>query len=37
MYDENYEFHYRLGAEDMVMIRRQLAAEIEKQELHITK
>jgi len=37
MYDENYEFHYRLSAKDMAMIRRQLAAEIEKHKLHITE
>lgn len=37
MYDENYEFHYRLGAKDMAMIRRQLAAEIEKHNLHKTE
>ena len=34
IYDANYEFHYRLSAKDMAMIRRQLAAQIEKHDLH---
>ena len=37
MYDASYEFHYRLNAKDMAMIRRQLAAEIEKHNLHNTE
>lgn len=34
MYDSDYEFHYRFMASDMTTIREQLAAEIEKHDLH---
>ena len=33
MYDDAYEFHYRLNSKDMFEIRRQLAAQIEKHDL----
>ena len=36
IFDDSYEFHYRLDSKDMFEIRRQLAAEIEKHKLHIT-
>ena len=33
MFDDAYEFHYRLSSKDMFEIRRQLAAQIEKHDL----
>jgi hypothetical protein len=33
MFDDAYEFHYRLKSKDMFEIRRQLAAQIEKHDL----
>ena len=33
MFDDSYEFHYRLSSKDMFEIRRQLAAQIEKHDL----
>ena len=34
MFNDGYEFHYRFDLKDMFEIRRQLAAQIEKHELH---
>lgn len=33
MFDDSYEFHYRLNSKDMFEIRRQLAAQIAKHDL----